>query len=467
MEFSKLDQIEFVRDRVIHKSAGGFVFHESPYDHILYVALLQKQDRKFFIPKGHLLKNEKPENAAIREVKEELLLKDNPKIIAKLGVDNYIFNLPNDNRLHYKDVHLYVFLLEQKSLIEPLKDEDFINAEWLRFNDALEKISFDKNNLLKARQYFYFNKSVRLFDNLNDIKSISVGIPSYNGSKTIYKTLQSVVKSLNLLSESILKEIIICFDHCTDNTYNIVKDFISKEDLKNIKIKLIYNDGVKGKSTALNKIFSNSLSDFLCFVDDDVILDDKCILNLINAFILEKDLRCNYAKWRRKSLISNNPWKKFWHWIFGVKFDIQPYDKPSEIMRASCMMLQRENFVYMSDDIKNDDQFLQYIYWPNTREIQNAIIFFNSVSSVSDYYKRFIRIMSGSRQLKREFTKERIDNCNKDLYRKIDYKKILQLPLRQQLPFLFYRFIRFFINLIVVIKLSFNNHYEWFRIKQN
>jgi len=466
MEFSKLDQIEFVGNKVIHKSAGGFVFYESPDDHILYVALLQKQDGRFFIPKGHLLKNEKPENAAIREVEEELLLKDNLKIIAKLGVDSYIFNLPNDNRLHYKDVHLYIFVLEKKFIIKPLKNEDFVNAEWLKFNDALEKIAFDKNNLLKARQYFYFNKSVRLFDNLNDIKSISVGIPSCNGSKTIYQALQSVIESLSFLPKSIFKEIIICFDHCTDNTYNIVKDFISKEDSKNIKIKLIYNNGVKGKSTALNKIFSNSLLDILCFVDDDVILDDKCILNLISAFILEKGLRCAYAKWKRKLLISNNPWRKFWHWILGVKFEIQPYDKPSEIMRASCIMFRRENFVYLPDDIKNDDQFLQYIYWPNTQEIQDAILYFNSVSSVFDYYKRFIRIMYGSKQLKREFTKERIDDCNKDLYRRLDYKKILQLPLYQKLPFLFYRFIRFFINLIVKIKLNFNNNYEWFRIRQ-
>lgn len=465
MEFSKLDQIEFVGNKVIHKSAGGFVFYESPNDHVLYVALLQKQDGRFFVPKGHLLKNETPENAAVREVKEELLLKDNLKIIVKLGVDSYIFKLPNDNRLHYKDVHLYVFLLEQKSVIKPLENEDFINAEWLKFNDTLKKIVFDKNNLLKARQYFYFNKTVSLFNNLNDIKSISVGIPSYNGSKTIYKALQSVVAALSFLPESILKEIIICFDHCTDNTYNVVKDFVSKEDLKNINIKLIYNDGAKGKSTVLNKIFSNSLSNFICFVDDDVVLDDKCILNLVNAFILEKNLRCNYAKWKKKPLISGNPWKKFWHWIFGVKFDIQPYDKPSEIMRASCMMLRRENFVHMPDDIKNDDQFLQYIYWPNTREVQDAILYFNSVSSISDYYKRFIRIMSGSRQLKKEFTKERIDNCIKDLYRKLDYKKILQLPIRYKLPFLFYRFVRFFINLIVRIKLGFNNNYEWFRIR--
>ncbi len=66
MEFSKSDQIEFFEDKVIHQSAGGFVFYEATDSHILYVALLQKPDGKFYIPKGHIFKNEEPNRAALR-----------------------------------------------------------------------------------------------------------------------------------------------------------------------------------------------------------------------------------------------------------------------------------------------------------------------------------------------------------------------------------------------------------------
>lgn len=467
MEFSESDKIEFTKDKVIHKSAGGFVFYESSNDHILYVALLQKQDGKFFIPKGHLLKNETPEDAAVREAKEELMLEKNPNIMAKIGVDSYTFTLHGDDKIHHKDVHLYVFVQEQKSIIKPLEKEYFVNAEWIKFNDALDKLAFDKNNLLKARQHFYFCKPVRMFKSIEDIKSVSVGVPSHNSSKTIYQTLLSIVKSLNFLPEFVSKEIIICCDHCTDDTDKIVKNFISKENFINIKIKLIYNDGPKGKSTTLNKIFSVSLSELLCFVDDDAILEEKTILNLADAFIKQNELRCVYARWKRKPLNNANSWEKFWHWVLGVKFDIQPYDRPKEIMRATCMMMRRENYVYLSNDIINDDQFLQYIYWPNTKEIQNAVIHFNSVSNISDYYKRFIRIVAGSKQLKKEFAKERIEECDKDLRRKLDYRKILQLPLNQKLSFFIYMFMRFFINLIVKIRLGLNDNYEWKRIKQN
>ena len=468
MEFSKSDQIDFYEDKVIHQSAGGFVFYEDFKSHLLYVALLQKPDKKFFIPKGHLLRDEEPETAALREVKEELALDKDPKVIAKIGMDSYSFTLPNDKRIHYKNVHLYVFNFTQKEIIKPLESEDFINAKWLKFDEALEKLAFDKKNLLKARQYFYFYKSVQQFNNIKDIRTISVGIPTYNGSKMICQTLQSIIKSLEFLPINIKKEIIVCFDHCTDNTDQVIKDFIFKNNFPNLEIKLIHNTEIKGKSTSLNKIFEsrNTASDFVCFTDDDIILDEKSIFKMLNAFVEQKNLRCNYARWKKKPFNGNNFWKKFWNWIFGIKFDIQPYDKPSEIMRATCMMMRSESFARMPDYLKNDDQFLQYIYWPQVKEVQEAMLYFNSVSSVTDYYRRFIRIMSGIKQIKNEFSEDRINECDKNLYRKIDYKKIFKLPLLQQVPFLFYRFVRFFIKLIVKIRLSINNDYDWFRIKQ-
>lgn len=465
MKFSKDDQIKFYKEKVVHQSAGGFVFFESPADHALYVALLKKKDGKYYIPKGHILKGEEPEEAAIREVVEELGLDNKPNIIFSISIDSYNFTLENDKRKHFKNVHLYVFNLSQKENIKPLEKEGFISAEWLEFYDALDKIAFDKDNLLRARQIFYYNKPIDSINGLQDIKSISIAIPTYNGAKTIYQTLDSIVKSLEALPNSIAKEIIICLDHCKDDTESIIQKFISNSEFNNIKV--IINDGMRGKSTSLNKMFSLVSSNLFCFIDDDVVLEKDCLLNLIKELVKDKKVRCVFAEWERNKLISKNPWKRFWHLILGIKFDIQPYDKPSEIMRGPCLMLRRSDFVRFPDGIYNEDQFLQYIYWPGTREAENAVVYFNSVSSMTDYYKRFIRIGAGFKQLEKEFSKERIEGCNKDLFRKIDYKRIFRLPLRQKLPFLFYRFVRFFISFFIKIRLSINENYEWFRIKQN
>lgn len=466
MQFDENDQIEYSSEGIKHESAGGFVFFENSQTHELFVALLCKPDGHYLLPKGHIRKGEEPRDAAIREAREELSLKEIPEIISFLKIDSYSFTLDDSDVTHYKNVHLYVFRLNKKLEIKPQVNEGFETAEWLPFEEAVEKISFDRENLLRARQYFYYNKPVNAYDNLISIKSLTVAIPTHNGELTIHKTLNSVVENLKEIPESLEKEMVICVDHCTDNTVKVVENFIKESNSDGVKILLIENNGNKGKTNALNKIFSSSSGELFCVIDDDVILEKRCLVNLIKAFIEERNLKCAFSAWKRLPLKSHNIWKSFWHWILGIKFDIQPYDKPSEMMKGASMILRRDNFVYLPI-ILNEDQFLQYIYWPRTKEVENSVIYFNSVSSISDYYHRFIRIMVGSKQMSKHFAKERINECSRDLFRKLDYQKILHLPWRLKGPFLFYRFIRFFMNVYVKIKLHFIDDYEWFRFKQN
>ena len=159
MEFDENDQIECSPNGIKHESAGGFVFFENDKTHELFVALLRKTDGRYLIPKGHIRKGEKTQDAAIREVREELNLKEIPEIISFLGVDSYTFTLDDSNTTHYKNVYLYVFRLNEKAEIKPKIDEGFETAEWIPFEEAVQKISFDKENLLRARQCFYYNKS--------------------------------------------------------------------------------------------------------------------------------------------------------------------------------------------------------------------------------------------------------------------------------------------------------------------
>lgn len=466
MEFDENDQIEYSPNGIKHESAGGFVFFENDKTHRLFVALLRKLDGHYLIPKGHIRKGEEPKDAALREVREELNLKEIPETISFLRVDSYTFTLDDSDIIHYKNVHLYIFRFNEKVEIKPKIDEGFEAAEWILFEEAVEKISFDKENLLRARQCFYYNKPVKIYKDLADVKSLTIAIPTHNGESTISKTLKSLFENLREIEGFIKKEVIICTDHCTDNTIQAVENFIKKNELGEIKICLIENDGMKGKPGALNKIFSTSSGELFCVVDDDVILEKKCLINLIKALVMQESLRCVFAAWKRLPLQSKNPWKLFWHWILGVKFEIQPCNKPSEIMRGATMMLRRDNFVYFPP-VLNEDQFLQYVYLPQTKEIKDSVIYFNSVASISDYYKRFVRITVGSKQLSKHFAKNRIEECSRALFQKLDYHRILRLPWKLKGPFLFYRFIRFFINLYVKIRIRFIDNYEWFRFKQN
>ena len=382
------------------------------------------------------------------------------------SIKNYIvdgFTFFEDNQSH----ELFVALLrkaDDQYYIPNIKDK-LNTIEWVAFEKAAEKISSDKDNLLKARQNFYYNKPIKTYENLMSIKSLIIAVPTYNGASTISKTLDSIVENFKEIPASIQKEIIICTDHCTDDTVSIVKYFIGEKRTEKMKITLINNLNDKGKANALNQVFIFSSGELFGVVDDDVILGKNCLLNLVKALVENKKLRCVFSARVRLPLKSNNPWRLFWYWILGIKFDVKPYDKPSGIVRGQSMILRRENLVHFPA-VLNEDQFLHYIYWPQTKEVSDSIVYFNYVSSVYDCYRRSIRLKFGSKQMSKHFTKERIHEYSHTVIRKINYRKVLHMPWRLKGPFLFYKLIMFCINTCVKMKLHFIKDYEWYRFKQ-
>jgi len=334
-----------------------------------------------------------------------------------------------------------------------------------KMNEEPPFFNIGAENFLKDKQFFYYNKPVKVYKNFSDFSGITIAIPTHNGGRTIKSMLGSVINRLEELPLPPEKEIVICLDHCNDDTKLAVKDVVNRIATDNVIIKLIDNHYSKGKALALNSIFENSSKEIFCSIDDDVILEKMSLVNLLKTLIENPEVRCVFSVWKRLPFKSGNPWKLFWHYVLGVKFDIQPYVEPREIMRGACMMFRRENFVKFPP-VLNEDQFLQYIYWPKTREVQDSIVYFNSVSSIFDYYRRSLRIMAGSKQLSRYFTKERIKECPQSFASKIDYAKIAGLPLRQGLAFLLYLFIKHILNIFKKIRLFFNSNYKWFRFKQ-
>ena len=149
MPSNNKDKIIFLKDKILHQSSGGFVFYESHLGE-LYVALLINDNGKFVIPKGHIQQRESAESAALREIREELGIRTYLRLIGFAGQSRYKFKDYEDDRMHFKRVNLFVFLAQKMALLSPLKKEGFADAKWLKIQDALRKLDFDKKLLLKA-----------------------------------------------------------------------------------------------------------------------------------------------------------------------------------------------------------------------------------------------------------------------------------------------------------------------------
>jgi 8-oxo-dGTP pyrophosphatase MutT (NUDIX family)/glycosyltransferase involved in cell wall biosynthesis len=458
--------IKVVGSKVYHESSGGFLFYEDPDTHQLYVALLQTSDSAVMIPKGHIEKGETPEQAAIRELCEELEITDDIHVMAKIGVDKYDFKLDNDKRDHQKKVHLFVLEAKDKLKLSPLRKEGFVAAEWYEFDDAKDKITFDKQNLFRARQLYYFNKKFTIYSKISDIKRIGIGLPTHNGELTLTKCLTSIKDAIKELPRHIQIEIVVCTDHCTDNTSRVVSDNLKDFDAST---QIINNSGKKGKASALNLLFStfSKDNDLIFFIDDDVELNKKCLIKMLES-TADKDVnRFYFAEWERKVYKKRNFYRNFWYKVFGIKFDIQIYQKKSQLMRGACMLFRCEDYIKIPDELINDDQFFQYTYWPHTKEVEGAVTYFDSVDNFKDYRNRFLRIGLGLNQMEEQFSRDRVEECKKALFLNIDRTKINKLDTKTKFYFKTYRFIRFFVSKWVDYKLKKGEHNGWYRTRKS
>jgi len=96
---------------------------------------------------------------------------------------------------------------------------------------------------------------------------VSIVIPVYNKGKYLKETLSSVDKQL----ENDL-EVIIIDDASTDNSFDIINDFVSNTKKQT---KVIKNDTNMGVAYSRNMGIEESKADYVTFLDADDVLDDS------------------------------------------------------------------------------------------------------------------------------------------------------------------------------------------------
>lgn len=139
-----------------HISSGGFIFYKDKVAGDLLVLLVKNKKGEYWIPKGHIEKNEDQIDAAFREIEEETgLKKEQLKYIDLLHIYKFSFTDDNGNS-NTKEIYMNVFeALEKGNIMLEQGETDIRDVEWTTCDEALEKImSYSKNELIKARKMF-------------------------------------------------------------------------------------------------------------------------------------------------------------------------------------------------------------------------------------------------------------------------------------------------------------------------
>lgn len=121
-------------------SAGGIVY-KIDNDGIKIAVIYREFHQDWTLPKGHLEEGESPEQAAIREVKEEVGLDTN--IIKHIGYSIYRFTDRKKQELIQKKVDY--FLMELVKDNNQIQESEVDKLEWLPFMKAIDRLSFNRD----------------------------------------------------------------------------------------------------------------------------------------------------------------------------------------------------------------------------------------------------------------------------------------------------------------------------------
>lgn len=125
-------------------SAGGIVYKKEGQN--FKVALILDSYDKWTFPKGHIEKGEKPENAARREVGEEIGVKEfyQVKLLDKI---NYWFKSPptGGSETIHKFVYFYLMEVASKKVLKPQINE-IKEVRWFKPEEALKILGYQKDS---------------------------------------------------------------------------------------------------------------------------------------------------------------------------------------------------------------------------------------------------------------------------------------------------------------------------------
>lgn len=175
---------------------------------------------------------------------------------------------------------------------------------------------------------------------------ISIVLPSFNGSKYLCESIESIITQTYQYWELILVD-----DCSTDNTLMIMQEY--QERYPN-QIRCIHNDTNKKLSAALNTGFAASKGEFLTWTSDDNLYKPDALEKMVNFLLKNPDASLVYADY---SIIDE----------FGKVISDEVVKDPKWILNWSivrgCFLYRRE--VYQTVGNYSEDKYLteDHDYW--------------------------------------------------------------------------------------------------------
>ena len=139
-------------------SAGGVVFRNSSLERRICLIARKKANRLIWcLPKGHVEKDEKIKEAALREVREETGITGS--ILSSLGSIQYVFYDLESKKNVSKTVHFFLVEYQEGKLTD--HDDEVELAKWFSASEALKHAEYKGEREV-------LNKALKKLSNLDE-----------------------------------------------------------------------------------------------------------------------------------------------------------------------------------------------------------------------------------------------------------------------------------------------------------
>lgn len=143
---------------------------------------------------------------------------------------------------------------------------------------AKNKEIFSKEKMIET----YYSRLLPRHHRNTEGTKLSIVMPVYNEEKTISKILEKIF--LLKLPSNTKKEVIIVNDHSTDDTPQMIEDFVKKNKSKDIEYVILENKRNLGKSQSVKKGVLASTGDYVVTQDADLEYKPKDLISFLDVF---------------------------------------------------------------------------------------------------------------------------------------------------------------------------------------
>jgi glycosyltransferase involved in cell wall biosynthesis len=223
------------------------------------------------------------------------------------------------------------------------------------------------------------------------VRSITVGIPSYNERQNIVNLLRAIEEQPTTIFEVLIS------DDSSDNTPSLVRNFAQHSMLD---IQLFHHDTRRGAAAAWNEILQKAAGDTVVLYDADTIPHPSCTAQLASQIQGNVGICASNSQPVQAAGIAGRASVFISNWLRSVR--LARLSQYTVMGRALAINSKEAKKIEMPTNIIAIDLYIQCKILEMSLDIlynDNAIVYFKPANSIDDLASQVMRAVNGHKQI--------------------------------------------------------------------